>query len=842
MQPMTMKMTTMVIMSKKAASLNSWTTTMATVVTGAVPSGKCKTLATTRSSLRCRHQVSTTCAGTRTIRIKTSSLTVSSGGRKVHSSSSSSSSSNSSIGIIGRRWYHAQGKTTRTRLHTGSTRQRSWSSVIYSPSQQRTYVDKCYSRLFYSTASPITTTTTTTVTRNVLLLFGSGAWTATFAVYIGLYGGGLAEPVSSDCEEMSTTPIIGLVEDESPADSSQVQVRVRMNDSDTDEESFWHKLGRLLRAIRRVLKLTFVFSPVVALYPLYWIAKNRRRRQQRHLSFLKNNDGEKKTGLDAQQIALRFLDDDADNGDEDDDSKLPPGFVGWYYRLCLRCVEYSGAACIKIMQWAGSRPDMFGPDFCAVFSQLQDDTTPHSWHHTQQALIDTFGPEWQNIIQIGPLLGSGCIAQVHKGYVLVDENEDDVEYFHDSVEDRVKDDTNRGPQQRPLLARRMKPVAIKVMHPNVEDDIDADLDILRISVRLLEQLNVVENLKWLNLPGFIEEMATMLKIQLDLRQEGLHLRQFNINFKDNETIVFPQLVEHYPPSKHVLIETFCDGVPIMEWIKYHKKDPHLLSKMCVDAIKAVCQMVFLDNFTHGDLHPGNVLVTKDYKLVLLDVGIVTEHSESDHRLISDVLAAFIRCDGRRAGQLMMADSNERLRTTVSSSNSTKTSGGDHSRDEELFLNKIEWLTVKAAGKDYFMEHLGTYITYIANAAAAHHVMLNQAFISSALAVKVQEGIALALDPSIEIWKVAIPIILESERRHGRTTQRAAELTGLQSLLEWVTGGESKSGRERRLIEAKKRRIIEQGLGDDSLEPEQLLEKEAAIAEAEMNKARRNNTT
>ena len=159
----------------------------------------------------------------------------------------------------------------------------------------------------------------------------------------------------------------------------------------------------------------------------------------------------------------------------------------------------------------------------------------------------------------------------------------------------------------------------------------------------------------------------------------------------------------------------------------------------------------------------------------------------------------------------------------------------------MFLSKIEWLTVKAAGKDYFMEHLGTYITYIANAAAAHHVMLNQAFISSALAVKVQEGIALALDPSIEIWKVAIPIILESERRHGRTTQRAAEIFGLESLLEWLTG-ESKSRREQRLIEQKKRRIMEHGLGDDSLEPEQQLAKEAAIAEAEINKARQKNTT
>jgi predicted unusual protein kinase regulating ubiquinone biosynthesis (AarF/ABC1/UbiB family) len=61
---------------------------------------------------------------------------------------------------------------------------------------------------------------------------------------------------------------------------------------------------------------------------------------------------------------------------------------------------------------------------------------------------------------------------------------------------------------------------------------------------------------------------------------------------------------------------------------------------------------FVHKSQKGDLHPGNVLVSPDCKFILLDVGIVTQHSPSDHRLISDVLAAFIRCDGRRAGQLM----------------------------------------------------------------------------------------------------------------------------------------------------------------------------------------------
>lgn len=175
----------------------------------------------------------------------------------------------------------------------------------------------------------------------------------------------------------------------------------------------------------------------------------------------------------------------------------------------------------------------------------------------------------------------------------------------------------------------------------------------------------------------------------------------------------------------------------------------------------------------GDLHPGNVFVSKDgKKFILLDVGIVAEYSEHDHDVIVDVLSAFIRRQGRRAGRLMIDDSNQRLQEA----NMMETA-----LEEEKFIDKIEALNVKATGSDYLMEHLGDYISFICGVAAEHHVMLNPSFVSAALAVKVQEGIALALDPSVEIWKIATPIIYESEARRG-LVQSAARQMGLLDYL------------------------------------------------------------
>jgi len=161
----------------------------------------------------------------------------------------------------------------------------------------------------------------------------------------------------------------------------------------------------------------------------------------------------------------------------------------------------------------------------------------------------------------------------------------------------------------------------------------------------------------------------------------------------------------------------------------------------------------------------NVFVSPDgKKFILFDVGIVNEYSEEDHNLIIDVLAAFIRKQGRIAGRLMIDDSNSKLRAAET---------GDSARDEERYIDKIEMLTIKASTKGYLMEQLGSYISYICDAASQHHVMMNPSFISAALAVKVQEGIALAMDPSCKIPKIAIPIIIESERR--RLSHSASEL-------------------------------------------------------------------
>ena len=125
---------------------------------------------------------------------------------------------------------------------------------------------------------------------------------------------------------------------------------------------------------------------------------------------------------------------------------------------------------------------------------------------------------------------------------------------------------------------------------------------------------------------------------------------------------------------------------------------------------------------------------------------------------------------------MIDDSNNRLKAMQAN---------DAAVDEEKYISKIEALVDKASTEGYVMENLGVYITYICNAAAEHHIMLNPSFVSASLAVKVEEGIALALDPTIPIWKVATPIIIESESQ--RKAAEVSKKMGVNRLSSWVIG-------------------------------------------------------
>lgn len=345
------------------------------------------------------------------------------------------------------------------------------------------------------------------------------------------------------------------------------------------------------RIVLRCMKLFVVFTPVMVLYPIYY-----------YYSYYDNeNDTHDTTNppvvRDAHEIVLGI----SSGNDETSSTTSHPmslpshkeRFIQYYYTVCLYCVELSGGATIiKFLQWMSSRPDLFGHEFCHVFCKLQDHTTPHHMHYTEQCMVDSYGTNWKESISLHEIIGSGCIGQVYRGTVKIE-----------------SPSSSSSP--------KYKEVAIKVIHPNVRNDIDTDMDIIRHIITFIQYINpnIQKHCQYLNINGVLDEFQKLLKLQMDLRYEARNLQRFQENFKNDPVVQFPQLVYHpssetsssstttlllYPPNENVLIETFCDGIPILQYCREnHISNRTQLTKLCYHGIRAVCQMIFLDNFVHG---------------------------------------------------------------------------------------------------------------------------------------------------------------------------------------------------------------------------------------------------
>jgi len=203
-------------------------------------------------------------------------------------------------------------------------------------------------------------------------------------------------------------------------------------------------------------------------------------------------------------------------------------------------------------------------------------------------------------------------------------------------------------------------------------------------------------------------------------------------------------------------------------------------QVCNQGIDAFIKMLFEDNFTHGDLHPGNIFVTTEGKLAFLDAGIAIRYTESDHNHLVEVLSCFLRYDGC-AGAKLMADQSEDQESLF---------------DIDGFCNKIEAMVLWQRDTPTFFDQIGPCIATICNAACDHHVKLRSGFVAIALSVKVVEGAVVQADPlAVVAPRAKAVIVREHARRKGRAMLNRSLITG--ELLN--SSGDSF---EKRLAEAK----------------------------------------
>ncbi|CAH0518643.1 unnamed protein product [Peronospora belbahrii] len=405
-----------------------------------------------------------------------------------------------------------------------------------------------------------------------------------------------------------------------------------------------------------------------------------------------------------------------------------PKVTSQWWEIALWIAQYSSPTVMKFLQWASTRRDMFSSSFCDRFERFHEHAPMHSWKQTQEMLILTFGDHWKDVIEIeSHPIGSGCIAQVYRG--------------------RLKT-TN---QQ----------VAIKVIHPHVKEMVALDLQLLHGLVAMLE---MIPKLKWIGGKNSVIEFASLMERQLNLRVEGENLTMFRKYFSNRKGLRFPVPLMDYT-TENVLVESFEGGLHFSEILSQMEAPRRKAVARVV--LEAYLRMVFLDNFAHGDLHPGNLLfdeqkndgksnarvsrseAIRNAGVVVIDAGIVTKLEQQDLRNFVELFYAVATGNGYKAGKLIVTRSKPNEDTKC--------------KDLESFCTAMERIVDEAMSWRFNLKnvHVGSLLRQVMELCCTHEVQLEGKFASIVVSIAVLEAVGRQLDPDIDILAVALPIITQS---------------------------------------------------------------------------------
>ncbi|HSZ73885.1 MAG TPA: 2-polyprenylphenol 6-hydroxylase [Rhizomicrobium sp.] len=375
-------------------------------------------------------------------------------------------------------------------------------------------------------------------------------------------------------------------------------------------------------------------------------------------------------------------------------------------RLAL-ALESLGPAYIKLGQVLATRPDLVGDDIADALQGLQDRLPPFPTEAAKRVVAEALGkPVDAMFVSFSDAVAAASIAQVHMA------------------------ETNDAPPVR---------VAVKVLRPGVEKEFARDVSAFALAARVAERFSA--EARRLRPIAVVQTLAVSVALELDLRMEAAGASELAERTKTDVNFHVPA-VDWPRTAERVLTTEWIDGISIRETAKLAEAghDPKRLSLL---VIRSFLTQSLRDGFFHADMHPGNLFVDAQGRLVVVDFGIMGRLSPAMRRFMAETLAGFLARDYRRIAEVHF------------------TYGfvpSHHSID--MFAQALRAIGEPIFGRMSRDVSMARLLQQLFETTRRFDMEAQPQLVLLQKTMVVVEGVARNLDPDFDIWEASRPVIEE----------------------------------------------------------------------------------
>lgn len=386
-----------------------------------------------------------------------------------------------------------------------------------------------------------------------------------------------------------------------------------------------------------------------------------------------------------------------------------------------------GPSYIKLGQFLATRDDIIGRKLAADLSTLQDRLPPFSQDEARAAVEEALeAPIDKLFVSFGPPVAAASIAQVHKAQV------------------RLPDGS-------------LRPVAVKVLRPGIEQRFRQDLDSYLFAAKMIERFHAPS--RRLRPIAVVDTLAKSVAIEMDLRMEAAAISEMDDNIKSDEGFRVPK-VDWTRSARRVLTLEWIDGIPIAD------RDGLIAAGFDPKALGANLMQSFLrhamrDGFFHADLHPGNLFVDDQGRIVAVDFGIMGRLGMKERLFLAEILHGFITRNYRRVAEVHFEAGYVPRKHSVAQFAQALRAIGEPIMD-------------RPASEISMAQLLGQLFQYteVFDMQTRPELLLLQK------TMVVVEGVSRSLDPELNMWVVSEPVVKQwLETQLGATAQLGAAAEG-----------------------------------------------------------------